>query len=557
MTVVGDDAATAAPAGVDAVTVLHGDYSDSVTLLRISQAAGAAPGMHTAHIAMATPLNVELALGLGFEIPSGTGPNDLLVALRGDDQAAVQAGYAAFEQARRDAAATSRAGGSFSNGPAPHTVRSACAAAPDAAVVLLSVPGGSVLGEAMDAIAAGRHVMIFSDNVPLGHEVLLKDAAAAAGVLVMGPDCGTAVIGGVALGFANVLQPLSNGPRVGIVAASGTGAQHLISLLDDAGVGISAVLGLGGRDLSETVGGRSAITALKMLDDDPGTDHIVLISKPPHPATADKVLQIANSGRTPVTTILLGPGRPTISEGVETVLEALGLPVPTWSTWGWTGASDGPSRAAGPHHKGRNQAGRSQAWPNHAGRNHTRVLRGLFSGGTLADEAMVVLAGRLGDIRSNIPLRPDLGLNLSSLIVSGLDLSGQGHVVLDLGDDAFTVGRPHPMIDPTVKLEMLAAQAADPDVAVLLLDVVLGYAAEADPAARLAPAIAAAIESAGTAGRDLSVVVSLCGTAGDPQNRERQAVDLVDGGAQVFSSNAAAARAACDLIESATEIGAS
>ena len=68
-----------------------------------------------------------------------------------------------------------------------------------------------------------------------------------------------------------------------MVAASGTGAQHLTCLLDDAGMAVSHVLGVGGRDLSAAVGGRSAITALRMLDADPGTDHIVLISKPPDP----------------------------------------------------------------------------------------------------------------------------------------------------------------------------------------------------------------------------------------------------------------------------------
>ena len=202
-------------------------------------------------------------------------------------------------------------------------MRSAATTAPDAALVLLSVPGSSVIGEALDAIAAGRHVMIFSDNVPVDQEVALKTAADAAGVLVMGPDCGTAIIGGVGLGFANTLRDNDSGPRVGVVAASGTGAQQLTCLLDDAGVAVSHVLGVGGRDLSEAVAGRSTLSALRMLEADPGTDHIVLISKPAHAATAVAVLAAAAASGTPVTSVLLGPGGPDITAGVERVLAAV------------------------------------------------------------------------------------------------------------------------------------------------------------------------------------------------------------------------------------------
>ncbi len=498
----------------DHVQIRHGAYHDSVTLLRITQAATGTPGVAAAQVAMGTDLNIELTIGLGFAVPAGTGPNDLVVAVRAADDDAIQVGLAAIETALAATGTASSASG-FGAAPAPRTVRTAAAAAPDAAVVLLSVPGASVIGEAMDAIAAGRHVMIFSDNVPVSHEIALKDAAAAAGVLVMGPDCGTAIVAGVGLGFANVLQTNGSGRSVGVIAASGTGAQQFTCLLDEAGVPVSHVLGLGGRDLSEAVGGRSALRALAMLDDDPATDHIVIISKPPHPTAAEKVLTAAASASTPVTTVLLGPGQPDLTGAVETVLLALGVDRPPWPTWGL-------DRAPAPASAG--------------------ALRGLYSGGTLADEAMLVISAPLGDIRSNIPLRPDLALPGNGAGVP--DLTGLGHVVVDLGDDAFTRGRPHPMIDPTVRLDLLAAGAADPGVRVLLLDVVLGHGAEADPAARLAPAIRAALAAAG---RPLSVVIALCGTAGDPQGREAQAAALAAAGAAVYSSNAAAARAAAVL----------
>lgn len=499
------------------VELRGGVYHDSVTLLRISQSVTDAAGVSAAQVAMATPLNVELAAGLGFAVPAGAGPNDLLVAIRGADDAGLQAGLAALEGALAAADAAGRSAAGFGEAEAPRSVRSAAQRDPDASVVLLSVPGPSVIGEAMDAIAAGRHVMIFSDNVPVEHEIALKDAAARAGVLVMGPDCGTAIVGGVGLGFANVLRARGEGrPTVGIIAASGTGAQQLTCLLDEAGVPVSAVLGLGGRDLSERVGGRSALAALAMMQEDPGTEHIVIISKPPHPATAATVLAAAAASAKPVTTVLLGAGQPNLTAATESVLAAIGVPAPTWPYWS---PDDGVNPQAG-------------------------SLRGLYSGGTLADEAMLIAGEILGDIRSNIPLRPELALPESALGHGMPQLAGLGHVIVDLGDDEFTRGRPHPMIDPSVKLDLLAAQAADPQVTVLLLDIVLGYGADPEPGPKFARAIGDAISTAAEGGRELTVIVSLCGTEGDPQNREAVATALAHAGADVYASNAAAARAA-------------
>jgi len=517
----------------DHVELRRGVYHDSVTLLRIAQAAAQAPGVTAAQVAMATPLNVDLTVGLGFSMPAAAGPNDLLVALRGDD-GGVEAGLAAIERALTAASTGARSAGGFGDPPPPRTVRSAARAAPDAAVVLLSVPGSTVLGEAMDAIEAGRHVMIFSDNVPIEHEIVLKEAAAAAGVLVMGPDCGTAVIGGVGLGFANVLSHTAaptDAPVVGVIAASGTGAQQLTSLLDEAGVAISQVIGLGGRDLSERVGGRSALAALRLLDDDPNTGHIVVVSKPPHPATGRQVTAAAADISTPVTVVLLGAGRPDITSAAEAVLDAIGVPVPPWPRW----------------------LPNEQSVPRNGSAGNGGALRGLFSGGTLADEAMVLIEELLGTgISSNIPLRPERALPTGTVVHGVPRLAGLGNVVIDLGDDEFTRGRPHPMIDPTVKLDLLADQAADPDVRVILLDVVLGHCAEEDPSARLAPVIRDGLAGARRAGRPLDVVVSLCGTTGDPQDRERQAGALAAAGACVYVSNAAAARCAAGIAAGAS-----
>ncbi len=496
------------------VQLRRGEYHDSVTLLRVSQAAAAVPGVVAAQVAMATPLNLDLAASLGFPVPTGGIVNDLIVALRGTGDG-VRAGLAAVEQALTTRTTPSDDGPHRTR---PRTVRAAGRAHPDARVVLLSVPGPAVLAEALDAIEAGRHVMIFSDNVPVADELVLKRAAADAGVLVMGPDCGTAILGGVGLGFANVLSA-AGGPRVGVVAASGTGAQQLTCLLDDAGVAVSHVLGVGGRDLSADVGALGTLAALDVLDADPSTDHIALISKPADPAVTAVVRAHAAGLTTPVTLLIVGPGGGDITRGAERLVATAGGRMPARRSWSPAAAPTRPTPPSPP----------TPPTPP-AG-----SLRGLYSGGTLADEAMLVLAGPIGDVRSNIPLRPDLVLPPGA--------PATGHLVLDLGDDAYTTGRPHPMIDPTLRLALLAEHAADPDVSVVLLDVVLGHAADPDPAAGLAPAIVAA-----RARRpDLAVVIALVGTAADPQDRERQAGALADAGAHVFASNAAAARAAASF----------
>jgi len=339
--------------------------------------------------------------------------------------------------------------------------------------------------------------------VPVEQEVALKWAAHDAGVLVMGPDCGTAIVSGVALGFANVVRP---GP-VGLVAASGTGAQQISCLLDMAGVGVSHVLGVGGRDLSEAVGGLATLDALAALDADPATERVMLVSKPPAPAVAEAVAEAASRLSVPVRSAVLSPETPDLTAAVEGLLTDMGLDVPVWPS------RPGPAESAVPG----------------------AVLKGFYSGGTLADETMLLAAPALGYIRSNTPLKPELDL--------GTDLSASGHVVVDFGDDALTVGRAHPMIDPTLRLEAISNLAARREPAVLLMDVVLGYGADPDPAYSLVPALTAA-RGSGT----LPVVIALIGTEGDPQGWSRQADALAAAGAAVFASNAAATRYALDLL---------
>jgi FdrA protein len=279
-------------------------------------------------------------------------------------------------------------------------------------------------------------------------------------------------------------------------------------LLDAAGVGVSAALGVGGRDLSKDVGGLSTREAMRRLDEDPTVSLIVVVSKPPAQEVAASLREYAAGLGTPVHFALLGEGQPDLTAAAESVLTALGAPEPQWQSW-----NAGTAHPAGGVH-----------------------LRGLFVGGTLCKESMLMAAAALGTVRSNITHSPDLQLD-SSLIA-------EDHTMVDFGDDALTAGRAHPMIDPTLRLENLARVSADPSTAVVLMDVVLGDGAEADPATALAPAIRAAKEAAG---RDLPVVVACVGTEEDPQQLTRQATALADAGAEVYLSNAQATRRAIDL----------
>jgi FdrA protein len=490
------------------VDVRRGAYHDSVSLMQVSRAVAGTTGVTAAQVAMATELNVDVLRGMGFEVPEGAGPNDLVVALRVESGEALEAGLSAVAAALSNLRATEDTRGT-DDAVAPRTL-GAAAARGAANLAVVSVPGQHATTEAFDAIASGLSVMLFSDNVSVEDEVRLKDAAAEADVLVMGPDCGTAHVGGVALGFANVVRAGS----VGIVAASGTGAQQVMCLLDAAGVGTSHCLGVGGRDLTTAVGGRSTRQALRALADDPSTETVIVVSKPPDGAVLAEVEAYAGELGLRVHWAVLGPGRPDITAAVEAFLSAEGHAVPTWPSI--LAASDDPALERG------------------------GSLRGLFCGGTLADEAMAVAEAELGGIRSNIAHDPELLL--------GPDLVEAGHVVIDFGDDDLTRGRAHPMIDPTLRMERIAAEATDPTCGVLLLDLVLGHGAHPDPAGELAEALGSARATAAAAGRALPVVVSLTGTDADPQDRARCAELLAAAGASVFLSNAAATRRALDLL---------
>jgi succinyl-CoA synthetase alpha subunit len=494
-------------------------YQDSVTLMQAAERLRTRAGIADAALMMGTDPNKEMLAEAGLLAAEGqaAGPNDLIIAVTGADDA-----LAGLDATVEDLLRAPVATGGAALQEAPHSLAAGLAAQPDTNLVLISTPGLYAAAEARKALMQGRHVMIFSDNVSLDDEAALKALAGERGLLLMGPDCGTAIVGGVPLGFANTVRR----GTIGVVGASGTGMQEITTLIDSYGGGISHALGTGSHDLSARIGGAMTLAGLRALLADPATEVVVVVSKPPAPEIAARVLDAASGATKPVVFAFLGMDRAALHPNrgnskltlVDTLEDAARQAV---AFAGITTPAPAVPDTATP-------AARSP---------EARYVRGLFSGGTFCYEAMLQLRARLGEpIHSNIPLTPDAALPDPA--------HSSGHTCIDMGADSFTVGRPHPMIDLAPRAARLLAEAADPTVAVLLLDVVLGYGAHPDPTSVLAPAIQAARQAAG---RDLPVVVHLCGTPADPQGLEAQAKALTAAGAMLTPSNAAAARLAADI----------
>lgn len=630
-------------AGLVRSLVRPGAYFDSITLMQLQRRLRQMPGVDEAGAVMATDANKQLLAmaGLLDEAAAAAGPGDLVVAVRGADPAQLDAalgqfdhllhhrpgarggaaggpvagpagtipagagpsglGPAGFDPAGFDPAGSSAGPAAVGAGsPPPRTLRQAVAIRPDANLALISVPGRFARWVAEEALDLGLHVFCFSDNVPLDDEVALKQRAGRQGLLFMGPDCGTAMIAGAGLGFANSVRP---GP-VSIVAASGTGLQEVACQLDRLGTGVRHAIGTGGRDLHEAVGGATFLAAIAALARDAGTQVIVALSKPPAPAVRRRVIEALAACGKPAVVHFLGDQHqpyPTLAATARaaaalaaTARSATGRAAPRTAataepttTPGAAGAGGqggtGPDNPAtlssprdpgslgvpgdfgGPGDPGGHGPGGSavpaadpaqgsipaDGWLREAElearellararqlasqlRPGQRWVRGLYGGGTLCYEGQMLVNHLAGPVASNAPL-PDLAPYRAG------DPVPQAHLLLDLGADEFTAGRLHPMLDAETRLRYLAAAARDPGVAVVLLDVVLGYGAHPDPAEELAPAIVAARAAAADEGRHLTVVIALCGTASDPQGLDDQVRRLEAAGAVVLRSHAEAA----------------
>lgn len=476
--------------------VIPNRYADSVRLMRIARAVRDRDGVDRCELGMGTPANLEVLERLG--VSADATPGDLVIAVEASDGMAAEAfTYAEQELASRDDRGTS----GTETGPRARSLVAAARELESANVALISVPGEYATLEAHRALTAGMHVFLFSDHVPLSAEIELKRRGAELGLMVMGPECGTAMVGGVGLGFANVVRP---GP-IGIVAAAGTGAQETACLLDAAGAGVSHIIGVGGRDLHRDLGGLMFAQAMRMLARDRQTEKLLLVSKAP---TEEGVRAIGEH---------LPPGIPVVAAFVGWDGGAAPFEVhPTLEAGACAAAGARPPTVEALE---REIDARRQ-------RGSGRCLLGLYSGGSLAHEAATLLEPALGPIAGNVGHGPE-----------GPESASGTHVLLDLGEEEYTQGRPHPMVDLESRIDMLERVGDDDGVGCVLLDVVLGFGAHPDPAGGLASAIE-------RVARRAVVIAHVCGTPDDPQDSERQSETLTAAGAIVAPSNAAAARLA-------------
>jgi len=505
--------------------VKPGEYHDSVSLMLVARELAGLEGVHDAAVVMATEANKSILAGSGLltaEIEAASA-NDLVIAINAGDVLMAAQALGKVEELLKKKTAP-EAPGEFR----PKTIRSALSLHPGANVAVISVAGRYAAAEAWEALSYGLHVLLFSDNVSLEEEIALKKFGRERGLLLMGPGAGTAILNHVALGFANVLPP---GP-VGIVSAAGTGLQEVSTLLARRGVGISQGIGTGGRDLKKEVGGIMMLHALQALQQDPATQVLVLISKPPAEDVARAVLEQASTSSKRTVVCFLG-GEMGSRSNIPNVIPARTLQECSFLAAGAIHPETGNIQALLKTEKIR----LSKIAGGLKGKLDTlqRSLRGLFSGGTLCYEAQVIWKDMLDTpVHSNAPLPGGLPLPDST--------KSLGHSAVDLGEEEFTVGRPHPMIDNDLRIRRLLQEARDPTTAVIMLDMVLGYAAHPNPAGELGPAIRQARGLAEAAGRELLVVASVTGTEDDPQGLSRTVSALERAGAIVCESNAAAAR---------------
>jgi FdrA protein len=487
------------------VRTLPDRYADSVRLMGIARTLRGRDGIAACEVAMGTPANLSALAELGAQADAT--PGDVVIAVDGADGADVDAALAEAERMLASAGGGASADGGAAATAPPRSLGAAAAELAGANVALVSVPGEYAALEAHRALSRGLHVLLFSDHVPVEDEVALKRRGAERGLLVMGPGCGTAMLGGVGLGFCNVVPSGS----VGIVAAAGTGAQEVACLVAAAGGGVSQIVGVGGRDLSEAVGGLAFRQALALLGDDDETQTLLLVSKPPAPAVVRALAEAPPPGKRAVAAFV-GLRESDAPYEVHHTLEAAAR----------------AAAGAPPPDLGALESAVDERRARTAGRS----VLGLFSGGSLAHEALTILEAALGPVAGNVSGRDE-----------GAGRAG-GHRVLDLGEEEYTQGRPHPMVDLDVRVGMLEAAAADERVGCVLLDVVLGHGAHADPAGELARAVAPIAERA-------LVLARVCGTDEDPQDARRQTATLEAAGALVAPSNAAAARLAVRAVRPA------
>lgn len=503
-------------------------YYDSVALMLITKEIKKMQGIKEVIVGMATDLNKELCanLNLSNEDIVQLTPNDFFIAAASEGENVIEKIVKKVDEllnSKKDESEIEIKA---------RTLGAAVKQLQGANMAIISLPGKYAAEEASKALHNGLHVMLFSDNVTVEEEIELKKLGRDKGLLVMGPDCGTAIINGIPLCFANVI----NKGDIGIVGASGTGTQEVTVIIDKLGGGVSQVIGTGGRDLKSEVGGIMMIEGFKALIDDPTTKVIVLISKPPAKEVAEKILAMVKSTEKPVIVNFIGGDRNQIEKSGAYAcisLEDAAHKAVSLSK----GKAPYDFDGFDPEEAKVDEIVNKEAAKIHSSQKY---LRALYTGGTLADEAMKLLGKEGYSIYSNIPLSPEFRLQNIQRSIK--------HTCLDLGDDDFTLGKPHPMIDPVGRIERLPKEAEDEEVAVILMDFVIGYGSNMDPAGEMLPYIVEAKKQMESKGKYLSVIGYICGTEKDPQNFNQQREKLLDAGVILMPSNAQAVRLTAMLL---------
>jgi len=506
-------------------------YYDSIFLMGISKRISDVSGIQQNAVLMGSETNKGLLSSIGIrdaQIDSAQ-PNDLIVAVTADTSQIVSDVLNKLDEYLLG-------GVQIATTSNPHSLEEGLAQKPYANLAVISVPGEYAAREARKALEAGLNVFLFSDNVSIEDELELKQFAAEKKLIVMGPDCGTSLIGGVGIGFANVVRKGS----IGAIAAAGTGLQEFTSQVHNAGFGISHGIGTGGHDLSDQIGGLTTFAALDALEADPSTKVIAVISKPPGTKTLARLLERFKNCAKPVIGCFLGAhAEPQNAEGASfhrasTIDAAVRFAVQL------SGEESVSSEKMFTPEELEWLTREKTAWAS-----EQKYLRGLFAGGTFCYQSQQVLRDANIVVHSNAPLDSKYKLQDSNQSFE--------HTLVDMGSDEYTLGKPHPMIDGTLRKQRILSESRDPQTAILLLDFILGYNASMDPVGELLDAILEAKQTAQKRRGNLTVVASVCGTEGDPQDLNLQIQLLKDAGVIVFHSNATAASFCCALLKQSGE----
>jgi FdrA protein len=502
--------------------VRKGVYYDSVKLMLVTNELNLVEGIQEAAIVMGTDLNKESLERTGLITPEASmaAATDMIIAIEGESDEVISSALAKLEELLKGNKDTNK-----EKAYRPRSMELAITMQPQSNMCIISVPGQYAKDVAKEALNNNVNVMMFSDNMSLEDELLLKELAVKKDLLMMGPDCGTAMINGVPLCFCNKVRQ----GKIGIVAASGTGAQEVMTLVHSLGGGLSQVLGTGGRDLSERIEGRMMLLALKALNEDSNTEVIIVISKPPAKSVGGKILGFIRDNITkPVVINFLGAEFENAAEGnvnFEATLEGAAVKAVELAGYGMKKSRDEVDKLI-------SSLAEAEASKLNKSQNY---VRGLYSGGTLAYESLFTMEKYFEPVYSN--------LSKTNKVKDIYNI--EGHTTIDFGEDEFTNGRPHPMIDPTLRHEVFKNMLEDEETAVIVMDMVLGYGSNLTPHKVFVESLK---EHNKKGLRHISVVANICGTEDDPQDYHTICNEMKEAGIIILDSNYSAVKLACKIV---------